>query len=152
MFAGKVGYRMLPVKTDGAICDFSLFSLPSRDLARALDGCGRAVLFAATVGVGIDRLIARYSRLSPAKALLFQALGAQQVEAVCDAFCADLERETGAPLRQRFSPGYGDLALEVQREVFTILDGKRIGVSLSESLLMTPSKSVTAFVGIPGNG
>lgn len=53
--------------------------------------------------------------------------------------------------RPRFSPGYGDLPLSAQREIFAVLDcGKRIGLMLNDSLLMSPSKSVTAFVGIGG--
>ena len=52
-------------------------------------------------------------------------------------------------LTPRFSPGYGDLPLEVQKDVFRILEcGVRIGISLNESLLMTPSKSVTAIFGL----
>ncbi len=54
--------------------------------------------------------------------------------------------------RPRFSPGYGDLTLLAQKDIFAVLDcGKRIGLTLNDSLLMSPSKSVTAFVGIGGN-
>ena len=50
-----------------------------------------------------------------------------------------------------FSPGYGDLPLDLQREIFAALDcPKRIGVSLNESLLMSPSKSVSAIIGLGG--
>lgn len=117
--------------------------------ARHLQGCERAIVFAATVGVGIDRLIARYSRLSPVKALVFQALGAERVEALCDEFCADIEKEYRCFTRERFSPGYGDLPLEYQREIFALLDCERkIGLTLNASLMMSPSKSVTAVVGL----
>ena len=78
-----------------------------------------------------------------------QALGAERIEALCDAFCDSLISEKGVLLRPRFSPGYGDLPLEVQKDIFSLLEcHKRIGVSLNESLLMSPSKSVTAFVGL----
>ena len=51
--------------------------------------------------------------------------------------------------RPRFSPGYGDLPLEVQRTLFSLLEPMRhIGLSLTDSLLMSPTKSVTAFVGL----
>lgn len=142
-----VCHRELSVTVRGAVCDFGCFSLCSADLARYLGGCRRAVLFAATVGVTPDRLIAKYSRVSPSKALMMQAIGAERIEALCDAFCAELY---GA-LPSRFSPGYGDLPLSVQREVVRVLDTARcIGVCLNESLLMSPTKSVTAFVGIKG--
>ncbi len=145
----KVCYRQLSVSHSEDNCDFELFSLKSKHLAKNLDGCRKAVLFAATIGVEIDRLIAKYGHISPAKALMFQAIGAERIEALCDAFCKDIAKEYGVGLRPRFSPGYGDLPLEAQKDIFAILDcGKRIGLFLNDSLLMSPSKSVTAFVGI----
>lgn len=139
----KVCYRELPVALDGDVCDFGFFQVTSKQLAHHLSGSRRVIVFAATLGVGIDRLIAKYSSLSPAKALMFQAIGAERIEAVCDAFCGEL----GA--KRRFSPGYGDLPLATQKDIFTVLAcEKKIGLTLNSSLLMSPSKSVTAFVGI----
>ena len=52
-------------------------------------------------------------------------------------------------IKPRFSPGYGDVPLEIQKDIVMLLDcAKRIGVSLNDSLLMSPSKSVTAFIGL----
>lgn len=129
------------------------FTAFSDKLRQHLVGCERVVLMAATVGVGIDRLISKYGRLSPAKALLLQAIGTERVEALCDTFCDALSEETGLVSRPRFSPGYGDLSLEVQREVVTLLlAAKHIGVTLNDGCLMSPSKSVTAFVGLSRGG
>jgi hypothetical protein len=137
----------LPLTVTGDCCDFGCFSLRSADLAAYFGDCRRAVLFAATVGVGPDRLVKRYSQISPSRAVMMQALGAERIEALCDAFC---ETQYGA-LPSRFSPGYGDLPLDVQRQIVRVLDTERkIGVCLNESLLMSPTKSVTAFVGIQG--
>lgn len=148
----KVCYTVLPVKSDGSVVTMPCGEIESKNLAKNLQGCGRVIVFAATVGVGIDRLITKYSRLSPAKALCFQAIGAERAEALCDAFCEKMRseiKESGEILRPRFSPGYGDLPLETQKMIFSLLDcPKRIGVTLGDSLLMSPSKSVTAFVGI----
>ena len=145
----KVCWRELDVSVRGDQCEFDVFFLSSRQLARNLDGCSRVILFAATVGVGIDRLITKYSRIAPSRALMLQAIGAERIEALCDAFCADIEKEMGASLRPRFSPGYGDLPLSVQKDIIALLDTpKRIGLSLNDSLMMSPTKSVTAFAGI----
>lgn len=152
----KVCYRELPVTVSGKTCDFGTFSFSSGNLAGNLSGCDRVILFAATVGVGIDRLIHKYSRIAPSRALMMQAIGAERIEALCDLFCSDIEnfcsdieKEMGASLRPRFSPGYGDLPLSVQKDIITLLDTpKRIGLSLNDSLLMSPTKSVTAFAGI----
>ncbi len=120
----------------------------SKGLANALCDSEEVVLFAATLGIEMDRLLHRYGAISPAKALLFQAIGAERIEAVCDGFCAELTRLGYYP-RRRFSPGYGDFPLEAQRELLTLLNAsKKIGVSLTDSLLMLPTKSVTALAGL----
>ena len=65
-------------------------------------------------------------------------------------FCQILgEAKSGARLRPRFSPGYGDLPLEMQKDIFSLLGcPSNVGITLNESLIMSPSKSVTAIVGI----
>lgn len=139
----RVCWCRLPVTVTGTACCIGPLQWRSAALAAQLAGCTEAVVFAATVGVEIDRLITKYSRLSPARAVLLQAFGAERIEALCDAFCA----EQGGTLR--FSPGYGDLPLAAQRDIFRLLQPeRRIGVCLNDSLLMSPTKSVTAVVGI----
>ena len=148
---GQVCYTECPIEwaEDGLL--LGPFHTASRDLAAALRGCERAVVFAATAGIVFDRLIARNARLAPSRALVFQAIGAEYVEAVCDAFCRDLSRDCakeGIRLRPRYSPGYGDLPLAFQKQVFQLLSPECIGIALGENLLMTPSKSVTAVIGL----
>ena len=145
--SARVCYGEFDVRVDGDNVDFGFARVCSQALAQRLDGCTRAVIFAATVGIGMDRLIARYATLSPAKALCIQSIGTERVESLCDTF-EEMITE-GKKARGRFSAGYGDLPLEFQREIFRALDcPKRIGLSLNESLLMSPSKSVTAIIGI----
>ena len=120
----------------------------SRSLAEALGGARRALLLATTVGAGLDRLLLRYGRLSPARALLLQAIGAERIEALLGALTPELEATYGR-LTRRFSPGYGDLPLALQRDLLPLLEAeRRLGITLSDTLLMSPSKSVTAIVGI----
>ena len=144
----KVCYAVLPLSVQEDLVETDAFTVRSRDLARNMKDAERMIVFAATVGVGIDRLIAKYSRISSARALFFQAIGSERVEALCDVFCENIAREWKIDLFPRFSPGYGDLDLSVQKDVFALLNcTKRLGVVLGDSLLMTPSKSVTAFAG-----
>ena len=146
------------ISVKGDEIDLGFAAVRSRNLAKNLAGCGSAIIFAATVGVGIDRLIGKYNRLSPSKAVLLQAIGSERVEALCDAFESEIKSELKEArgklaFRPRFSPGYGDLSLELQRDIFTLLDCPRqIGVTLGDSLLMSPSKSVTAIIGVVGTG
>ena len=148
--AYKVCWGRFPVKREENGLDFGFFKTDSKALMKNLEGCEEVVVFAATIGLEIDRLIRRYSSLSPAKALFFQAIGAERIESLCDAFCDDLKGK-GLQLRPRFSPGYGDLPLDLQKDLFRVLDcPRKIGLTLNESLLMSPSKSVTAIIGIGG--
>ncbi len=132
---------------------YAIFDKSSKSYSVALDnnlqGCSRVILLAATIGLPLDRLIMKYSRVSPTKAILLQAFGAERIESLCDAFCKDIKNELGVELKPRFSPGYGDLPIEIQRDIFRVLDcPRKIGLTLNESLLMSPTKSVTAIVGI----
>ncbi len=144
-FSYKVCYRRMSIEQ-------LPFLETSKDLQKCLCGCTEVILFAATIGMEIDRLILRYQRLAPTKALLMQAYGAERVECLCDVFCREIRELTAEEqlsCTPRFSPGYGDLPLETQREVFALLDcNRQIGISLNQSLLMTPSKSVTAVFGL----
>ena len=145
----RVCYCKLGVKIDRNICDFGAFKVESSDLAKNLSGCSEVIVFCATVGTLFDRLIAKYERISPSKAVMLQAIGSERVEAVCDCFCDQISRETGRRTKPRFSAGYGDLPLELQSEIFALLlCEKNIGVTLNGSFFMSPSKSVTAFLGL----
>ncbi len=152
-FCGRVvyAYYSLHVSNKGPELGFTKVVSPA--LCRNLAGCDRLVLFCATAGHEFDRLARKYEMLgSPAKALWCHAIGAAWAESVCDAFCADVKLEYGET-RPRFSPGYGGWPLSVQADVFAALEPqKHIGVALNEKMIMTPSKSVTAVVGIKEKG
>lgn len=124
----------------------------SSKLRSHLRNSDRILLFAATLGLESDTLVRRYQNIDSARAAVMQAALAAAVESFCDDVCGDIAREEqlkGYYLRPRFSPGYGDMALESQREFFSLLDcTKRIGLTLSDSCLMIPTKSVSAFIGL----
>lgn len=145
-------FALCDISVTEPLIDFGAFSVMSKALAKNLKGCRRAVLFGATIGAGADRVIAKYNRLSPSAAVIAQAAGAAAIESWCDLFCgrlADRLAKDGCYLRPRFSPGYGDFALECQRDVFRVLDCPRqIGLALTDSCMMTPSKSVSAVMGL----
>ena len=151
VLAPKAVYAPFPLEfLGGERMNLGFATVNSHSLFLNLSGCKSIVLFAATVGAGVDRLIAKYNRLSPARAAVLQAMGAAAVEQWCDELNARITEEYG-PSRPRFSCGYGDLTLSLQRSIFPALNvTKNIGVTLTEGDLMMPSKSVTAIVGIKG--
>ena len=137
-----------PLNIDGDKVDLGFASVKSRDLADNLAGCRNTVIFAATAGLGIDRLVKRYSDISPLKALCIDALGSDSVEQTCDRFNEELGKKYILG-NTRFSPGYGDLPISFQKAIFLALEiGKYTGVHLTDGVQMVPSKSVTAILGV----
>ena len=122
----------------------------SRDLAKHLKDCHSVILMAATLGLGVDRLINKYSRIAPAKSVIIDALGSSAVEYWCDIAETELTQNEKNHC-SRFSAGYGDFPLGCQSDFVRCLDMQRkLGVTLSDSFLMTPSKTVTAVIGLGG--
>lgn len=146
----NVCYAEFPVKISGDFIDFSCIKTQSKSLVKHLKGCEKAILFGATLGVELDRLINKYGKVSPIKGFVFQAIGAERIEALCDTFCDDIKNNyPSLNVTSRFSPGYGDLNLAFQADIFRVLDcSKKIGLTLNKSLIMSPSKSVTAIIGL----
>lgn len=144
---GKVCYEVFDIVRDDSLYIGGI-QLCSDSLQKHLEGCDRAVVMAATIGTEADRIRQRAAVASQLDELIYDALGTEAIEAVCDDLCERLELDYGC-ITKRFSPGYGDLSLEYQKDILMLLQAdKKTGVGLTDSLLMTPTKSVTAFVGI----
>lgn len=144
----KACYRKTDIifKGDGVI-DLGFGEFKSCHLERNLEGCKKAYIFAATTGTDVDRLILRLSKTSPSKAVIADTIGSAAIEDFCDILNAKLKEE--GECKPRFSCGYGDFSIENQKNILEFLDAyKKLGISLSESFMMTPKKSVTAIVGI----
>jgi len=143
----KVCYKEFDISFDSNSTDLGFARTESMDIRKNLDGCNKIILFGATLGISLDRLISKYGTISPSKAFMLQAIGSERIEALCNAFNNEIKRSVDtAP---RFSAGYGDLPLELQIDIFRELDcSRKIGLTLNESLLMSPTKSVTAIIGI----
>ena len=147
-------YLVLPVRRTGGGVDFGAFFAAGSSLSRHLEGCRRAIVFAATTGMAAELQRRRAAVVSPARALVLEAVGTAAVECFCDELGRRWAKEfAGCPLRTRFSPGYGDLPLAVQKPLLRCLDsGRKAGITLTDSLLMIPQKSVSAIIGIGGMG
>ena len=147
-------YEELPLVFSGEEGELSIggIKVKSFDLWKNLSECSSVYLLGATIGIGIDRLIARASVSDMTRATIYQAVGAAYVEEYVDYINEEIRVKAcgeGLALRPRFSPGYGDLPLDYQQDIFRLLNlSKHIGISLTESMLMSPSKSVTAIIGV----
>ena len=148
----RVCYTEFPISFANGEVDLGFITTESHDLQKCIDGCDSIILFAATVGLELDRLIKKFGLFEPSVALCLQAIGSERVESLCDLFCDEIKASyaaEGKQTRPRFSAGYGDLPLALQKEIVSTLScNKNIGITLNDSLLMSPSKSVTAIIGI----
>lgn len=126
--------------------------IPGSSLPRHLAGCTEILLFAATLGEGPDLLMRRASLTDMPLAAALQAASAAYLEEVCNDEEDALRREYAADglfLRPRYSPGYGDLPLTFQKDLFRLLrPEKHLGLTLTETCQMIPTKSVTALIGV----
>lgn len=126
---------------------FDFGEIESESLRKNLDGCTSALIFAATSGSAVDRLIVKQAKISAAYGTITDSIASSGIEVFCDLI--NDEMSEGAALKPRYSPGYGDVSLSCQSEILSFLDAyRKIGLTLTETYLMTPIKSVTAIVGI----
>lgn len=147
ILSAKCCYMRVPVFFREETLDLGFGDIHSKALWKNLSGCSEAWLFAATIGLETDRLISRTGKISPAKSVVIDALASSAIENWCDTINTMLcEKEQCRP---RFSPGYGDFAINNQKNLLMLLDASRkIGLTLTDTMLMAPSKSVTVVIGI----
>lgn len=145
-------YQRFPLVWQKGNAQAAGFALQGQDILNNLRGCGEVYLIAATLGSGVDRLITRLALDSSADMVILQAVAAASLEEVLDQeeqAVKEQLRPQGLSLRPRFSPGYGDMPLSMQPRLLSALSAPRLlGLSVTDSLMLTPQKSVTAFAGI----
>ena len=124
--------------------------LPGEMAKTMLKECSHAVLLLCTLGAGFEARLRAVSARDMAQAAMLDACGSAYVEAGCfDAETAVAARFPDKFLTDRFSPGYGDLPLALQPALCAALNAqRRLGVTVTESLLMVPMKTVSAVIGL----
>lgn len=146
--AEKVKSRISP-RSSWVLTEKSRLALPGSMAEKMLGESRQCAVLVCTLGAEFDLWIRREQLRDMAHAAMLDALGSAYIESACDeverAICARLP---GRYLTDRFSPGYGDLPLNVQPQLLSLVRGDRIGVTLTDTLVLNPQKSVTAIVGV----
>lgn len=121
-----------------------------KDIKAHLENCHKAILMCATLSAETDKLIRTYEAESIEKAFIADALASAAVEQICETAEEIIHNEVGEySYTWRFSAGYGDFPLDVQRDFLRVTDAaKIIGLNITDSLILIPRKSVTAVIGI----
>jgi len=125
----------------------------SQSLSKFLTGCDEVLLMGATGGSEIMEAIQNKSSSDDMMcAVVFDAVASETVDEalswIMNFYNQNLRREGRHLTRLRYSPGYGDFALENQEIMYNALAMSEIGVSLTETHILVPEKSVTAIAGI----
>lgn len=127
--------------------DIGFGKFKSETLVKNLQGCKEVFIFAATLGHGVDRLLNRLSLVSPGKYFISDALASSMAESAAN--LADKLVKGSVSCRPRFSPGFGDLSLDVQPKILNLLNAQKLlGITTNKAHMMSPGKSVTAIMGI----
>ncbi len=137
----------VPVEYSDGAAVVDGFGIESEGLIKNLSGARSAYLIAATLGGEVDTYLHRLGILSGAARFAADAVASALAEAlVC---LADTELSGGLDCRPRFSPGYGDLPLSYQRVLLDRVNAESLlGIRLTDTSFMLPSKSITAIMGI----
>ena len=142
-----VGAKVRVFYPDKDITDIGFGPIKSSLMYNKLKNCNEAIVFAVTLGHGVDRLLNKLSVTSVYEHYVVDALASAYAEKACDVVQNIIKGDFTC--YKRFSPGYGDIPLEIQPKVLQLLDaGKYINVVIGKNLLMSPTKSITAIMGI----
>lgn len=143
----KYIYTKVPIKKENSIFDLGFGEFQSKSLEKNLEGCTEAFVFLTTLGFECDRLLNKLSLISPSQHFVCDGLSSSMAEAVCD--IAEQKIKGSHICKPRFSPGYGDLPLEVQPKLLEMLNAQKLaGVTINNSYLMSPAKTITCIMGI----
>ena len=124
--------------------------IKSKNLIKNLEGASEAYLLAVTLGVEVDRYLLRLGMMSGAERFVVDGYASALVESLCDFAEAEIFGDT--PRCKRFSPGYGDLPIDIQGELLSALSAENLlGITLTEKKMMVPTKSITAIIGCKEN-
>lgn len=126
--------------------------LPGLSIVGHLRGARKVALMACTLGAASEREMRKFAALSKTDGVMFGACASALVEAAANTVEADIvawAHEATLHTNWRFSPGYGDLPLDVQPAFLAALDATRkLGIMVTPTNMLVPVKSVTAVIGL----
>lgn len=150
---GKYVYNIFDIEkcNRNIILKDTTLSLSGGDINKHLMYSEKCILMSATLGLEVDKRISIYSRTDLTKAIILDACASSAVEELCDCVEEEIREEAknmGYEITSRYSPGYGDFSIRVQKDILDILKAYEcIGLTVNENHIMIPRKSVTAVIG-----
>ncbi len=136
---------------DGKICGSDLV-LSGKDISAHTNNATKCIIFAATLGTKTEMQLNLFQKTDMEKAVIFDAVCDAYIEAFADNYCEKLRqdlKQNGLYINNRFSPGYGDFSIEKQKDIIaTLKSDKLIGLTVTDSFVLLPRKSITAVIGV----
>lgn len=124
-------------------------------IAKPLRNASAAAVFVATAGPQIEKMSKDYLLgEDPLKGYLLDAIGSEIVECAADLLEVKLQEIiSGKNLKttNRYSPGYCGWIVKEQHKLFSLLPKNFCGITLTDSALMVPIKSVSGIIGLGSN-
>ena len=144
-------YNLQRSKEKGLFIGNSL-ELKGNGIKNHLKDSSEVVILAATLGPQVERQIRKYQLVDMTRTVILDACASEAIEGVCDKAQDQIQAmamEKGYHITSRFSPGYGDLPIEMQSKIINYIEApSKIGLSTTQENLLIPRKSVTAFIGL----
>ncbi|WP_249030303.1 hypothetical protein [Tannockella kyphosi] len=150
----KVTYRIFSLEKSKTKVDLlhTALSLQAKSALQLLVDCDQCILLAVTLGSQVDQLLTKTQLLNISHAYVMDCCASSMVEELMNDLELKLKEEwmsKGMFFTDRFSPGYGDLSLDYQKQICSILETQKLmGLTLSSFGTMVPTKSITAIIGI----
>ncbi|HCW54467.1 MAG TPA: methionine synthase [Clostridium sp.] len=146
------GYKNVKECKEGIEVEGTNLILKGNDIKNHLKNSTECALMAVTLGNEIERRTRQYEKTNLTKGLILDACATTAIEELCDMVENEIKeyaQKKNMSITFRYSPGYGDFPLDIQKSFLNVLDAqKKIGLTVSENYLLFPRKSVTAVIGI----
>ncbi|HZI94839.1 MAG TPA: hypothetical protein VFE84_11390 [Patescibacteria group bacterium] len=150
---GRACYKTFKIKevlADRVTIDASDTIFVGSNMVKLLANSDYATLLATTIGPDLERKVDHIKKTHTADAYFLDVVGGWMADYMADRADAIVQSEilrSGYARTMRYSPGYGDWDLPVQKELLDLMEAKAIALSCTETSILQPRKSVTAVIG-----
>ena len=154
LIEAKGAYIIRRIKKKGDLITLldSTTSLEGFSAINLLKNSFAVIFMAVTIGPGLENLAGQYTKEKQFEnALVLDTIGSEAAEASANSlnsYLLTLARQAKKTLTQRFSPGYGDLPLKFQKDMFRELSLDGLDIILDNKFILFPRKTVTAILGV----
>lgn len=143
-------YKIKSISEEIIQLENSEIQLKGKSINKLLINCNKVIIFAATLGINIDKKIKYLEKINLAKGIIFNTTSSVYIDEICDEIEKELKLKYKSHIfTRRYSPGYGDLKLNIQHDILKELNAsKSCGIYTDEYNNLIPIKTITALIGI----